>query len=111
MRRRDFLGLAALLSFGSVLKAVIALAEPAPRDRTFTVRIDGVSYTIPERAFNPPPPPANPFFYVYEYMYIRIRDRELFINDRSRYKAQPGDKVSISYIPNIVTVNGRALPE
>jgi hypothetical protein len=88
--------------------ADIAQAEPT----TEQIRlIQGVRYGLPGNSLFRVPPAANPFRYQFEYMQVVIKDRELFINCVNRYKAEPGDTVSVTYIPNDVRVNGKIVAE
>lgn len=99
---------ASLLVAGIVLQGGDAVAE------SFTITIDGVDYALPSDKHNfwaPNLEPSNPYKYIYQYMRVVIKDRELYINDKCRYRAKGGDRVAVTYIPNEVVVNGVKIPE
>ena len=95
----------------SVLIAVISLHGSDAYGDSFTVKIDGVRYTLPSStAFRPNTKPSNPYQYTYEYMFLVIEDRKLFIAGECYYKARRGDRVTVPYVPHYLVVNGKRIP-
>ena len=107
MGRRDARSFAVV----SLLVAEISLYGAAAFGDTFTIKIDGVRYTLPSsNAFRPNTEPSNPYKYTYEYMFLVIEDRKLFIAGECYYRARRGDSVTVPYVPNYLVVNGRKIP-
>ncbi len=95
----------------SFLVAGISLHGTDAFGDTFTIKIDGVRYTLPSsNAFRPNTEPSNPYRYTYEYMFLVIEDRKLFIAGECYYKARRGDRVTVPYVPDYLVVNGKKRP-
>ena len=78
---------------------------------SFTIKIDGVRYTLPSsNSFRPNTEPSNPYKYTYEYMFLVIENRKLLIAGECYYKAKRGDRVTVPYVPNYLVVNGKKIP-
>lgn len=94
-----------------LLVAGISLNRTDAFGDSFTIKIDGVRYTLPSNsAFRPNIKPSNPYEYTYEYMFLVIRDRKLFIAGECFYKAKRGDSVTVPYVPDYLVVNGKKVP-
>jgi hypothetical protein len=108
MTRRDVRSFAAV----PLLIAIMWLHNTDAFGDSFTIKIDGVRYTLPSSdSFRPNTEPSNPYKYTYEYMFLVIENKKLFIAGECYYKARRGDHVTVPYVPNYLVVNGKKIPE
>jgi hypothetical protein len=82
MNRRD----ASSFAMVFLLVASICLHDTDAFGDSFTIKIDGVRYTLPSsNSFRPNTEPSNPYKYTYEYMFLVIENKKLFIAGECYY--------------------------